>query len=92
MADRRSAVKLDQMGHDRFAQARQTVQHLHHASQIQPHLIADAPQRNAVHVMQERNAGDDLITKQRLGQYSRGLRRMRFFASRTIILEYLRNR
>jgi len=36
--------------------------------------------------MQERNAGDELITKQRLGQYSRGLRRMRFFASRTIIL------
>src|SRR5207302_1601537 len=50
--------------------------------------VADAPQRNALHVMQERNAGDELITKQRLGQYSRGLRRMRFFASRTIILEY----
>ena len=85
MADWRSAVKLDQMRHDRFEQARQTVQHLHHASQIQPHLIADAPQRNAVHVMQERNAGDELIAKQRFGQYSRGLRLMGFFAVRAII-------
>jgi len=31
-----------------------------------------------MHVMQERNAGDELIAKQRFGQYSRGLRLMRF--------------
>jgi hypothetical protein len=46
-------------------QARQTVEHLHHTSQIQTHLIADAAQRNAVQVVEESDARDELISEQR---------------------------
>src|SRR5437868_12544611 len=59
MPNRCQAIAFDQARQDRFEEASQAVQHLNNASQIQTHLIADASQRNAMHVMHERNAGDE---------------------------------
>src|SRR5207244_1104422 len=64
MPNRCQAIAFDQARQDRFEEASQAVQHLNNASQIQTHLIADASQRNAMHVMHERNAGDESIAKE----------------------------
>ena len=85
MPNRCQAIEFDQARQDRFEEASQAVQHLNNASQIQTHLIADASQRNAMHVMHERNAGDELIAKESSGQHGWGLGLMGLLAVGAIV-------
>ena len=85
MADGSETVLLDQISQHALEQSRQPVQHGHQGAQGHSQLFRHGAQGDAVSIVQQHHAREELIAQQMFGQYGWGLSLQAAAATGTVL-------